>query len=97
MKTRKLILVTLIAAVLSLILPSCGSSRSYWGIENEYGYAGDSYGPDYGHYKRNPDHKHHKHHKHYKKNPDHKHKKCKKHKHNPDRHSRDKRNPDRHH
>lgn len=68
MRTRRG-LIWILSAVIVLsccsLLTSCGSTRAYWGVENEY-YMGD----DYGHHHKKPKHykkykKHHKKHHHH--------------------------------
>lgn len=43
---------------------SCGRTRTYWGIENEYNYDGNHHKPKYGKHKKHKKNKHHhdKHH-----------------------------------
>lgn len=56
MKSRKLYLLAASALIALLpLLSSCGSTRAYWGVENEYEYNAPGY------YKAPPKHtKHHK-------------------------------------
>lgn len=61
------LIIALIGAAPALTLSSCGSTRSYWGIENEYLW-GDDY--DHHHHHKPPKKhkkykKHKKHHKHH--------------------------------
>lgn len=62
------LLIALVTLGISNVLSGCGSTRSYWGVENEY-YWGD--GGHHHHkppkpkkYKKHKKHKHHKHHDH---------------------------------
>lgn len=59
-----------VLVIICVCLPSCGSIRTYGGIEHEYVYDFDGHGHDHGH-----------HHGHHKKPKKHKHKKHKHHKH----------------
>ncbi len=55
------LLIVILTTAITDILSSCGTMRSYWGVENEY-----NWNPDHHHHKKpKKKHKKHKHHKHH--------------------------------
>ncbi|MDE6491287.1 MAG: hypothetical protein K2L49_09045 [Muribaculaceae bacterium] len=63
---RRKIIVGLIAAIIgagsATAVSSCGSMRSYWGVESEYDF--DDHHHKHKHHKPPKHHKHHHHHHH---------------------------------
>lgn len=58
----------IVAFATAMILPSCGTMHSYWGVENDYYYQDGPHHhhkpPKYKKYKKPKKHKHHHHHHH---------------------------------
>lgn len=63
-KKVHLLLICLTAITLAGLLGSCGSIRTFGGIEHEYTYDFDSHGGHHHHHKKPKKH-HHKHHHHH--------------------------------
>ena len=62
------LMLMIVALGFGSLFSSCGSTRSYWGVENEY-----VWGDDYHHHHHKPKHKKHKKRKKHKKHHHHHH------------------------
>ena len=65
---RKSIIILLVACVLASggVLSSCGSMRSYWGVEGNYDFDDGYYhGKKYKKHKKHKNHKYYKNHRHH--------------------------------